>query len=155
VGLADKVHRGQEGKALQGLITGGRCYGYRNVPIEDPTRLGKYGRPLVTGVRAEIDEDQAIVIRRIFEMAAEGFSLTQIAKTLNGEGVSSPEPARGRQIRAWGVSSLHEMLRNERYRCCLVWNRTKKQLNPETGRKVSKARPESEWMRVDIPSPAV
>ena len=151
VGLADKVHRGQEGKALQGLITGGRCYGYRNVPIEDPNRIGKYGRPEVTGVRAEIDEEQAAVVRRIFEMAADGFSLAQIAKILNGEGVPSPQPPRGRNLRAWAYSSIHEMLYNERYRGFLVWNRTQKKLNPETGRKVSKPRPESEWKRVETP----
>jgi hypothetical protein len=41
VGLADKVHRGQEGPALKGLQPGGKCYGYTNVPIEDLTRHGK------------------------------------------------------------------------------------------------------------------
>jgi site-specific DNA recombinase len=34
--LAKKTHRGVEGRALQGLHTGGRCFGYRSVPIEDP-----------------------------------------------------------------------------------------------------------------------
>ena len=32
-----------------------------------------------------------------------------------------------------------------------VWNRTRKILNPETGRKVSKARPKEEWQRVPVP----
>jgi site-specific DNA recombinase len=151
IGLADKVHRGQEGRALQGLVTGGRCYGYKNVPIEDPTRLGKYGRPVVTGVRGEVVEEQANVVRRIFEMSASGYSLAQIVKTLNSEGIESPQPARGRQVRAWVLSSVREMLFNERYRGVLVWNRTRKQLNPETGRKVSKARPQSEWKRIEAP----
>jgi site-specific DNA recombinase len=44
------------------------------------------------------------------------------------------------------------MLHNERYRGVLVWDRTKKVRNPETRRKVSKARPESEWTRVDAPA---
>ena len=35
IGLAEKVHRGQEGQVRKGLQAGGRCYGYRNVPIED------------------------------------------------------------------------------------------------------------------------
>jgi site-specific DNA recombinase len=39
VGLADKVHRGQEGRALKGLNPGGKCFGYRNVPLENPARL--------------------------------------------------------------------------------------------------------------------
>src|SRR2546422_9926445 len=52
--LAKKVHRGQEGRALNGYTTGGRVYEYNNVPIEDPTRMGKYGRPAVLGVKLEI-----------------------------------------------------------------------------------------------------
>ena len=43
------------------------------------------------------------------------------------------------------------MLRNELYRGVRVWNRTVKVRNPETGRKVSKARPKEEWERVAVP----
>jgi site-specific DNA recombinase len=63
----------------------------------------------------------------------------------------SPMPSRNRTGRAWCTSSIFEMLRNERYRGVQVWNRTKKDRNPETGRKVSRPRPESEWMRVEVP----
>ena len=150
-GVADKVHRGQEGRVLQGLVPGGRCYGYRNVPIEDPTRIAKYGRPAVTGVRAEIVEEQANVVRRIFTMCADGMSLAKMAKTLNAEGVLSPEPSRNRKERSWCTSSIREMLLNERYKGIQVWNRTKKDRNPETGRKVSRARPKSEEKRVEVP----
>jgi hypothetical protein len=34
VGLADKVHRGQEGRVLKGFNPGGKCYGYINAPID-------------------------------------------------------------------------------------------------------------------------
>lgn len=151
VGLADKVHRGQEGQVLKGLQAGGRCYGYRNVPIEDPTRLEKYGRPAVLGVRLEIEEAEAAVVRRIYDMYGRGSGLAQIAKILNAEGTLAPQPPRTRTMRAWCVSSLHEILRNERYRGVYVWNRTEKRRNPETGRKVSKARPESQWLRILVP----
>jgi site-specific DNA recombinase len=150
-GIADKVHRGQEGQVLKGLQVGGRCYGYRNSPIEDKTRMGKYGRPAVTGVRLQIEESEAAVIRRIFDMYASGAGLAQIAKILNAESVVAPQPSSARTIRAWCVSSLHELLRNERYRGVSVWNRTEKKRNPETGRKVSKARPESDWIRKEVP----
>ena len=151
VGVADKVHRGQEGRVLQGLVAGGRCYGYRNVPIEDPTKIAKYGRPSVVGVRAEVEPEQAAVITRIFEMCADGMSLAQMAKKLNGEGVLSPQPPRGRKQRSWATSSIREILHNERYRGVLVWNRTKKERNPETGKKVSRPRPASEWQRKEVP----
>ena len=151
VGVADKVHRGQEGRVLQGLVSGGRCYGYINVPIKDPTQIAKYGRPTVIGVRAEIDQEQASVVRRIFSMCADGMSLAQIAKALNAEGVPAPQPAKNRKHRAWGTSSIHEMQHNERYRGVSVWNRTRKDRDPETGRKVSRPRPAEEWKRVEVP----
>jgi site-specific DNA recombinase len=151
VGLADKVHRGQEGRVLKGLNPGGKCFGYVNVPIEDPTRHGKYGRPAVAGVQLQIDPQQAEVVRRIFRMSAEGFGLSQIAKTLNEEGVPAPQPPRTRAIQAWCPSSIRELLRNERYHGIQVWNRTVKVRNPETGRKVSKSRPVEDWKRVEVP----
>ena len=107
VGLADRVHRGQEGRVLKGLNPGDKLYGYINVPILNPNRPGKYGR--------------------------------------------SPQPSRNRVMRAWGPSSIREMLRNEPYRGVRVWNRTVKARNPETGRRVSKARPKEEWERVEVP----
>jgi hypothetical protein len=62
--LAKKVHRGVEGLALRGLHTGGRCFGYRSIPVEDSTtKVDTYGRPLITGVRLEIDENQAVTVR--------------------------------------------------------------------------------------------
>jgi site-specific DNA recombinase len=151
VSLAEKVHRGQEGRALKGLQPGGKCFGYRNVPIEDPTRSAKYGRFAVSGVKLEVDEEQAAIVRGVFEMYANGESLSEIAKTLNAEGVQAPQPPRTRQLRAWCPSSIREMLRNERYRGVFVWNRTRKERNPETGRKTSRPRPESDWMRVEVP----
>ena len=151
VGHRQKVHRGQEGRVLQGLNPGGRCFGYLNVPIEDTTRKEKYGRPAVTGVRQEIEEDEAGVLRRIFQMYADGTGLAGIAKRLNAEGVPSPKPAKNRRRQLWSRYSIREMLHNERYRGVLVWNRTQKTRDPETGRKVSKARPKEEWMRVEAP----
>ena len=151
VGLADKVHRGQKGRVLGGYNPGGKCYGYINVPVEDPTRPGKYGRPAVIGVRLEICANQAQVIRRIFQLYAEGLGLARISKLLNQEGVPAPQPARTRALQAWCPSSIREMLRNERYRGVQVWNRTVKTRNPETGRKTSKDRPEKDRLRVEVP----
>ena len=151
VGLADKVHRGQEGRVLKGLNPGGKLFGYINVPILNPNRPCKYGRPAVDGVDQQINAEQAEVVRRIFQMYASGMGLALIAKTLNAEGVPSPQPPRTRAMQAWCPSSIREMLRNDLYRGVRVWNRTVKMRNPETGRKVSKARGKEEWERVDVP----
>ena len=151
VGLAQKVHRGQEGRILKGLNPGGRCYGYRNNPIEDPTRQGKYGRKAVLGVQQEIVSSEAAVISRIFEMYADGHGFATIAKQLNQDGIPSPRPASNRLRQAWSRYTIREMLFNEKYRGVIVWDRTKKVRNPETGKKVSRARLASEWQRVDAP----
>jgi site-specific DNA recombinase len=151
VGLADKVHRGQEGRVLRGLNPGGKLFGYVNVPILNHSRPGKYGRPAVDGVEQQIDPEMANVVRRIFRMYASGMGLARISKTLNAEGLPSPQPPRTRPMQAWCPSAIREMLRNELYRGVRVWNRTVKTRNPETGRKVSKARPKEEWERVDVP----
>ena len=70
--LGKKVYRGEEGLALKGLHTGGRCFGYRSEPIEDPHRPDNYGRPAITGVRLAIDQAEAETVRRIFELYASG-----------------------------------------------------------------------------------
>jgi DNA invertase Pin-like site-specific DNA recombinase len=137
VDLAKKVHRGQEGRALKGYTTGGRLYGYTNVPIEDPSRTGKYGRPAISGVELVINSAQAEVVKRIFTMYAGGTGQAAIAIQLNAEAVAGPN---GR----WSTFTIHEMLRNERYRGVNVWGRTRKFRNPETGKKVSRPVPESE-----------
>jgi DNA invertase Pin-like site-specific DNA recombinase len=151
LGLSDKVHRGQEGRILNRYVAGGKCYGYRNVPKEDPTRRGDYGRPAVIGVYQEVIPEEAAVIRRIFEMYASGSSYADIAKALNADGVLSPQAPRRGKIRAWCPSAIREMLLNEKYRGVVIWNRTKTVRNRETGKTEQRPRPESEWVRVEVP----
>jgi DNA invertase Pin-like site-specific DNA recombinase len=150
-GLRDKVHRGQRGRILNGYIHGGKCYGYKNVPVEDQTRRGDYGRPAVIGVLQEVIPEEAAVIRRIFEMYAAGASYADVAKALNAEGVLSPQPPRKGNIRAWCPSAIREMLLNEKYRGVVIWNRTQTIRNRETGKTEQRPRAESEWVRVEIP----
>ena len=136
---AKRVHRGLEGLARKGLHTGGRCYGYRRV---------KDG----CSVHLEIEDSEAAVVRRIFQMYADGHSLKQVAKKLNAEGISSPQPQLGRIQRSWAPSAVRHILHNERYIGTVVWNRKHKVRNPRTGRRVYRARPESEWIRFESPS---
>jgi site-specific DNA recombinase len=145
VALRDKVHRGQEGRVLKGFNPGGKCYGYRNVPIEDSSRTMKYGRPAVLGVRLEIIEEHAKVIRRMFWMSADNMGYAAIAKVFNGEGI--PGPTGGH----WSRYTIQAMLHNERYHGIHVWGRTKKDKNPETGKKVTRDAPPSGQRRVEVP----
>lgn len=73
--------------ARAGYVTGGRCFGYDNVPIVDAAGVRSH-------VEHRINETEAAIVRRIFELAAAGHGMPTIAKTLNAEG--APAPLRGR-----------------------------------------------------------
>jgi site-specific DNA recombinase len=137
--LAQKTHRGMQGRALGGFATGGRCFGYRSVKSADES------------TRLEIDEEEAAIVRRLFEMYASGLSLKRIAWQLNAEGVRSPQPQKGRFNRSWCVSSVRHILRNRRYVGKIVWNTRRKIRVPGTGKRVFRPRPESEWVTVAAP----
>jgi site-specific DNA recombinase len=117
-------------KARSGHHTGGRCFGYTNVTITDADGTKSH-------VEQRINEPEAAVIRRIFELTAAGLSRVAIAKRLNAEGALAPRPQRGRPG-GWAQSSVHEALLRERYRGEIVYNKTKKrdqfgERNPSTG----------------------
>ena len=129
-------------KAEQRHVTGGQCFGYRNVAVVAP---GADGRERRQYVRREIVESEAAIIRRIFELCAMGEGLKGITKRLNAEGTPAPRAQQGRP-RAWAPSSVRDVLYREAYRGMLVWNRTKKR--DAWGRKRYADRPASEWLRI-------
>ena len=137
--LAKKTHRGMEGRVLAGLHAGGRCYGYRNVRL--PTG----------GVRLEIDQAEASVVRRIFEMSASGRSLKTIAKTLNFEKLPPPRRRVDRSAMTWCPTAIRAMLRRELYVGRIVWNRSHFVKRPGTNKRVRRARPQSEWRTANRP----
>jgi site-specific DNA recombinase len=149
--LGKKIHRGQEGCVLKGYTSGSRCYGYRNVNIEDADRKGEHGRPFVIGVRQEIIREEAEVVVRIMEMRATGTSFGRIARTLNLEKVTSPRRTNKAGIRAWFASTIKEITKNELYRGLRVWNRTQNVFNQAEGKKTARKRPQAEWLRVGVP----
>jgi site-specific DNA recombinase len=137
--LAKKTHRGMEGLALRGLHTGGRCYGYRSVPVEGG------------GARLTIYEPEAAVVRRIFQMTADGNSLKRIAKALNADEIRSPQPGTKKRYDSWAPSAIREMIRRELYIGKIVWNKSKKIKVPGTNRRIRRPRPQSEWKTVVAP----
>jgi site-specific DNA recombinase len=137
--LAQKTHRGMQGRALAGFATGGRCFGYRSVKGPEET------------VRLEIEPSEAATVRRIFELYSAGQSLKRIAWQLNSEGVPSPQPQKGRVSRSWCTSSVRTILKNERYIGKMIWNKKRKVRVPGTGRRVYRPRPRSEWVTVEAP----
>ena len=148
--LSKKTFRGLEGRVLEHLHHGGNVFGYRSVPIEDPTRRDQYGRPLITGARLQVDPEEAKVIRKLFRLYADGLSIKSVTKQLNREHVQSPRPRPGRE-QSWAPSSVRHILQNERYRGVVTYGRTKKIRNPHTGKRVYRHQPESAWIRVPTP----
>ena len=64
-------------------------FGYRNVEVlaDDPTGHGRKQRAYVM---RQIDETEAVIVRRIFTLYAGGKGFIAIAKQLNDEGIPAP-----------------------------------------------------------------
>ncbi|MCX6539238.1 MAG: recombinase family protein [Acidobacteria bacterium] len=129
-------------KAQAGHVTGGRVFGYDNVPVMLP---GADGQSCKSHVERRVNEAEAGIIRRIFELAAAGYGKKRIAKTLNDEGAPCPRAQQGRPT-SWSPSSVFEALARPLYRGEIVWNATKKR--DQWGRRHQAPRPEAEWMRL-------
>ena len=149
---AERTHRGQRGRVLQGFVASGRLYGYQNVtvPSDDGTKW-RNGRAAVKGVKREIIPGEAAVVTRIFEMYTSGLGCMTIALKLNEEGVPAPGIRLGRPQSLWSAHEISEILRNEKYVGIYVWNQSKVVRNPNTQRKERHKHPESEWERVEVP----
>ena len=133
-------------KAKAGQVTGGRVFGYTNVDVTVP---GPDGRPKRAHVERQIQEAEAAVVRRIFELAAAGRGVRAIAKALNADGAACPQSQRNRP-RGWAPSSVRCVLYRDLYRGEIVWNRTRKR--DPWGLKKQTRRAEGEWMRLAMPA---
>ena len=141
--LAEKTHRGLRGRIEDGKSAGGLCYGYRVVKTLNAGTV-------TTGER-EIEPDEARIVERIFHDFITGVSPKHIAKNLNRERIAGPLGG------AWSPSTIYGnpkrgigILNNELYVGRLVWNRLRYVKNPDTGKRVSRLNPASEWMRKEV-----
>ena len=117
--LAQKTHRGLEGRVRNGKSAGGISFGYH------ARRELRADGTVTTGERV-IDPEQAA----IFTEYAAGRSARTIAAALNAEGIASPDSGKGKGNGTWGPSTISGnwkrgtgILNNERYIDRLVWNR--------------------------------
>ena len=135
--LAQKTRRGQVGRVKAGRIPGGKSYGYDVVRGDD------------RGQR-NINLAEADVVRRVFREYLSGKGPLAIVRDLNREGVPGPTG------KHWNSSALlgsakrrNGMLNNELYRGVIVYNRQRFIKDPDTGRRIARENPESEWLRQD------
>jgi DNA invertase Pin-like site-specific DNA recombinase len=146
--LGEKVHRGMRGRVLNGYIATGRPYGYKSAYIFDEDRKGQAGMPAVKAVDLDIVESEAAVIRRIFQLCADGWGFTKIARILQAEGIPSPNAERLGKSSHWHSQTVKRMIANEKYKGLHVWNKTKLQINPNLHRREQVPRPKSQWETV-------
>lgn len=142
---AHKVRRGLIGKINKGMSAGGKAYGY--APVK---KFDEDGDP----IRGELEivPEEATIVQRIYESYAKGISPKAVCRQLNAEFV---KPPRGK---LWSPSALHGkkdrgsgILRNPIYVGRIVWDKVRMVKDPDTGKRVSRPNPESEWKTVEVP----
>lgn len=138
----EKTIRGMSAKARDGLRMGGRLYGYR--PVK--------GEPGVV----EVDPEQAAIVRRIFSMHISGDTPRTIAHKLTAEGIRGPRGG------TWTASAIggwadrgNGILQNEAYCGVMIFGKVKMFRNPETRKRISRAQPKDQWIRVPRPDLAI
>ncbi len=113
-----------------------------------------YGEPDAKGrrtrrhVERQINEAEAAIVRRIFQLCAEGHGMRQVAHQLNAVGAVCPR-SQQRRPSGWAPSSIRAVL----YRAALSWGDHLEQ-DPEAGHLGAahqQSRAEAEWLRVPAP----
>lgn len=138
--IRSRVREALRARVREGRIAGGSCFGYTLERKSDGA-----GRKYTV---ASVNEAEAQIVRRIFEMYRDGMGLKSIAHALNAEGV--PPPAAGRRgSGSWAPSAIRAMLLNPRYRGVYIHGRVKKVRQGGAARRV-KADPQ-ETIVVEIP----
>ncbi len=120
------------------------------------TAFAPYGYKKSKDKKLEADSETGPVVRRIFEMAAEGVPKTRIARKLNQEGIPSPlalrkergehffkEQAGERSV--WGCSAISRILKDQRYVGDAVYGKVKP---ASVGSRKDVAVPRDEWIVV-------
>lgn len=143
--LSKKVRSARNTRVRNGEFVGAFApYGY----VKDPKDKHKL----------LVDENVAWVVRRIFQMAADGVSFAEITRQLNDEGIPSMALYRIQKndgygnrhphvkVMLWNASSIRDMLTDEVYLGRLLWNRTK--CGMDTDKKIVPQEREN-WIIVD------
>ncbi len=152
-GLAEKTRRGIEGRVLHGFVGGGRTYGYNNVPIPDTSGLIRRGRAATVGVDFKVNDLEAAIVLRIFQMYADGHTMYSIVRIFNQERIPGPTEARSGVVRkGWGPTSVKQILFNKKYIGIHCWNKTFRQKDPESGKRRTRLRSSEEIVQANNPN---
>lgn len=153
--LGRRIRRGQAGRVLDGNGSAGDFpFGYRSRYVDDDwaeqlQRRGPKPKKVI-----EIDEQQAAVVRQVFEWFVGGISISAIARRLTANKVPKCHRSSGTTWHHWAV---RRMLANRKYRGEWSWGRTRTRRDSQ-GRKrqvatddtVTQQRPELRIIDDDI-----
>lgn len=108
--LAQDTMRGMKENISRGFFNGGNVpFGYRKVkvPVNGSQKT-----------KLELNESEAQIVKRAFQMSLKGKGGKEIARVLNAEGL------RTRTGKLFGTTTINFWLNNPVYTGSLVWNRT-------------------------------
>jgi len=141
--MAKKIKRGLAGQLERGFVTGGKTYGYRTVGVPSG-KTDVNGNPELVGKRRVIQQDEAAVVRQIYEWAANGVGVFTITRRLQ-------ETTPGPWEKPWSQNVIRRVLRNEVYVGKLIWGRVNYERQPGTNRMVKRNQPRELWKTLDQP----
>jgi DNA invertase Pin-like site-specific DNA recombinase len=123
------------------FVQGHTPYGYRRV-----------GKQIVA--QAEVIEEQAAVIRRIFQWADEGMGIYAISRLLEGTPTPGDIKKNTRRIRKageWPLQTIYRILRNETYTGTHYIHRDETRDTANGGRS-RVALPKEQWIAIPVPA---
>jgi site-specific DNA recombinase len=151
--IAERTHQGSKSRAKSGIqpIRSRRPYGYwlvdQGLVMESEFTKADLGRYF-------IKEDEAAVVRKIFDWYSNGASIRELVRLLQRDGHASPL---GRPN--WGTSALHYLLGNPIYKGTATYGRhqfAKSDAPTENGKsRVVRVGTRDEGEYIGIPAPAI
>ncbi|PLZ00448.1 hypothetical protein CY652_20835 [Burkholderia sp. WAC0059] len=110
-----RVPRGMQGQLERGYMIAAAPFGYDNA-----RRFDDFGTRI--GTHWVINEWEAQIVRKVFEMREAGSSMHQIAAWLNTEGIPCSRGARTEDGGYWRPSRVKILLGNPAYRGVFIWH---------------------------------
>lgn len=142
----ERTLRGKRRTAVNGKLpvgTGRGLYGYRQKWVPDT----ESGKPKLVG--REIVEDEAHIVRTIFDLAASGESAYGIATTLNKSQVPTKTGSR------WHPATLKNLLRNAAYIGDTYYGKTRVGKVKNSPKRLRSDVPKSDWILIEGFTPAI
>ena len=115
--MKEEQMRKSKHAAQQGFWMGGTPpFGFKLIEIKDGERKRK---------KLAIDEETAPIVREMFRLFAEGYSVPSIVNYLNTRKLYKDKP--------WSVATVYDMLRNPKYLGIYTWDVPRRHLESEDG----------------------